>query len=216
MLLTGGALLWLLMRAFAAGCTALTGVEAISNGIPAFKQPESKNAATTLTFMAFIMAILILGSGFLAYKLNAHPAAEETLLSAIAGIHSVVGSLTTSFKLGPAAYWSWLRIHRSPTFLAWPVLLAADRFFRANSQAAATAWSFPMALSFLRCWPASYLHFSKATNKQCSRSSFGSFYLLHAVAGWDGGSLAPFAPGGMKQSERSKKKQKSIARSQQT
>ena len=47
MVFTVGALLWLLMRAFAAGCTALTGVEAISNGTPAFKQPESKNAATT-------------------------------------------------------------------------------------------------------------------------------------------------------------------------
>src|SRR4029079_3074591 len=82
--LTGGALLWLLMRAFAAGCTALTGVEAISNGIPAFKQPESKNAASTLTVMALIMTILIIGSGFLAYKLNAHPPGpEETLLSAM-------------------------------------------------------------------------------------------------------------------------------------
>ncbi|MCA1632614.1 MAG: APC family permease [Acidobacteria bacterium] len=75
--LTGGALLWLLMRAFAAGCTALTGVEAISNGIPAFKKPESKNAATTLTWMAFIMTALILGTGFLAYKLNAHPTGAE-------------------------------------------------------------------------------------------------------------------------------------------
>src|SRR4029079_392983 len=83
--LTGGALLWLLMRAFAAGCTALTGVEAISNGIPAFKQPESKNASTTLTVMAVIMVVLILGSGSLAYKLNAHPIGpEETLVSAMA------------------------------------------------------------------------------------------------------------------------------------
>src|SRR4029077_14643158 len=83
--LTSSALLWLLMRAFAAGCTALTGVEAISNGIPAFKQPESKNAATTLTVMAVVMTIMIIGSGFLAYKLNAHPpGTEETLLSAMA------------------------------------------------------------------------------------------------------------------------------------
>src|SRR5207249_4240241 len=43
--------IFLLLRAFAAGCTALTGVEAISNGVPAFKQPESKNAATTLIWM---------------------------------------------------------------------------------------------------------------------------------------------------------------------
>ena len=79
--LTGFALIWLLMRAFAAGCTALTGVEAISNGIPAFKKPESKNAAGTLTWMAVIMTVLILGTGFLAYKINAHPLPDETLVS---------------------------------------------------------------------------------------------------------------------------------------
>jgi hypothetical protein len=89
--LTSGALLWLLMRAFAAGCTALTGVEAISNGIPAFKQPESKNAATTLTVMALIMVVLILGSAFLAYTLNAHPTPDDTLVSAI-GRRTVLGS----------------------------------------------------------------------------------------------------------------------------
>jgi len=61
-LLTKGALLWLLLRAFAAGCTALTGVEAISNGIPAFKTPESNNAAATLIWMAVIMTPLILGT----------------------------------------------------------------------------------------------------------------------------------------------------------
>ena len=47
--IAGGALTWLVLRAFAAGCTALTGVEAISNGVPAFKRPESHNASATLT-----------------------------------------------------------------------------------------------------------------------------------------------------------------------
>ncbi len=79
--LTGFAVIWLLMRAFAAGCTALTGVEAISNGIPAFKSPESKNAAKTLTWMAAIMVVLVLGTGYLAYKINAHPSPDETLVS---------------------------------------------------------------------------------------------------------------------------------------
>ncbi len=79
--LTGFAMIWLLMRAFAAGCTALTGVEAISNGIPAFKSPESKNAAKTLTWMAAIMVVLVLGTGYLAYKINAHPSPDETLVS---------------------------------------------------------------------------------------------------------------------------------------
>lgn len=127
--LAGGALLWLLMRAFAAGCTALTGVEAISNGIPAFQKPESKNAANTLTIMAVIMAVLILGSGFLAFKLNAHPIGpEETLISAIArhtfgiGIPYFVIQAATAAILVLAANTSFADFPRLAS------LLAADRF----------------------------------------------------------------------------------------
>ena len=126
--LTSGALLWLLMRAFAAGCTALTGVEAISNGIPAFKQPESKNAATTLTFMGLIMTVMILGSGFLAYKVNAHPAPNETLVSAIArytfggGVAYYILQAATAMILVLAANTSFADFPRLAS------LLAADRF----------------------------------------------------------------------------------------
>lgn len=127
--LTGAALLWLLMRAFAAGCTALTGVEAISNGIQAFKQPESKNAATTLTFMAVVMAILILGSGLLAYKLNAHPiGAEETLVSAMAR-HIFGGGIP--YYVLQAATAAILVLAANTAFADFPrlaSLLAADRF----------------------------------------------------------------------------------------
>ena len=54
--------LFLLLHAFATGCTALTGIEAISNGVPAFKSPESDNAGKTLIVMAIIMGVLFLGS----------------------------------------------------------------------------------------------------------------------------------------------------------
>jgi len=126
--MTTGALLWLLMRAFAAGCTALTGVEAISNGIPAFKPPESKNAATTLTVMAVIMAALILGSGFLAYKLNAHPVPNETLLSAMG--RYAFGSGVAYYIL-QAATAAILILAANTSFADFPrlaSLLAADRF----------------------------------------------------------------------------------------
>lgn len=127
--LTGGALLWLLMRAFAAGCTALTGVEAISNGIPAFKQPESKNAATTLTIMAVVMATLIVGSGFLAYNLNAHPIGpEETLVSAMAR-HIFGGGIP--YYVLQAATAAILVLAANTAFADFPrlaSLLAADRF----------------------------------------------------------------------------------------
>jgi amino acid transporter len=56
---------YVMLRAFAAGCTALTGIEAVSDGVPAFKPPESKNAAKTLGIMAVILSIIFMGLGFL-------------------------------------------------------------------------------------------------------------------------------------------------------
>lgn len=63
---TSGLTLFLILRAFAAGCTALTGVEAISNGIPAFEPPESKNAGQTLIAMVVLLVTMFLGITFLA------------------------------------------------------------------------------------------------------------------------------------------------------
>ncbi len=65
--------LFLLLHAFASGCTALTGVEAISNGVPAFREPASKNAATTMLWMASILGSVFLGLSFLATHINALP-----------------------------------------------------------------------------------------------------------------------------------------------
>jgi amino acid transporter len=63
------AALFLVLRAFAAGCTALTGVEAVSNGVPAFKHPESHNAALTLRSMTVLLVVMFLGIGLLARTL---------------------------------------------------------------------------------------------------------------------------------------------------
>jgi amino acid transporter len=65
--------LFLLLHTFAAGTTALTGVEAIADGVPAFRKPEARNAQRTLVAMALIMAFLFLGVTFLAIKLGARP-----------------------------------------------------------------------------------------------------------------------------------------------
>ncbi|MHB8637225.1 MAG: APC family permease [Fimbriimonadaceae bacterium] len=62
-------MVYLVLRAFAAGCTALTGVEAVSNGVPAFKPPESKNAATTLRWMTVLLVVMFVGIGLLARTL---------------------------------------------------------------------------------------------------------------------------------------------------
>ncbi len=65
--------LYLILHAFASGCTALTGVEAISNGVPAFKEPSSKNAATTMLWMAGILGTMFLGLSYLAMQIHALP-----------------------------------------------------------------------------------------------------------------------------------------------
>ncbi len=82
--ITEGLTLFLLLRAFSSGCTALTGVEVISNGVTVFKRPESKNAATTMAGMATILAILFLGITMLAYHFGVLPKEDETVVSQIA------------------------------------------------------------------------------------------------------------------------------------
>ena len=73
---SGLALAFLALRAFSSGCTALTGVEAISNGVPAFQKPKSKNAATTLLLMGVIAAVMFIGVTVLAMASKVHVAED--------------------------------------------------------------------------------------------------------------------------------------------
>jgi amino acid transporter len=83
--------IFLILRAFASGCAALTGTEAISDGVPAFKPPEWKNARATLTWMAVILGVLFMGISYLATHLSIIPTYDETesVLSMVA--HAVYG-----------------------------------------------------------------------------------------------------------------------------
>lgn len=76
--------LFLILHAFASGTTALTGVEAISNGITAFKEPRSRNAGITLIWMSCILGVLFLGITFLALRIGAVPSEAETVISQLA------------------------------------------------------------------------------------------------------------------------------------
>jgi amino acid transporter len=75
---------FLILHAFASGTTALTGVEAISNGITAFKEPRSRNAGVTLVWMSVILGSLFLGISFLAHEIGAIPSEGETVISQFA------------------------------------------------------------------------------------------------------------------------------------
>jgi hypothetical protein len=82
--------LFLVLRAFASGSTAMSGIEAISNGIPAFQPPEAKNAGKTLAVMAILMGTLFVGSLGLTQYFAVIAGPQETILSALA--HRLVGS----------------------------------------------------------------------------------------------------------------------------
>src|SRR5258707_5957456 len=78
--------IFLILKSFAAGCSAMTGVEAISNGVPAFKKPETRNAVITLTWMAVILGTLFTGITLLAtsYHIEANAAGNPTVIGQIA------------------------------------------------------------------------------------------------------------------------------------
>jgi amino acid transporter len=82
--------LFLLLRGFSSGAVALTGVEAISNGVPAFRRPESHNAATTLAWMATILGSLFFGVSVLAHHLHPYPSKTQTVFSQLG--HQVFGN----------------------------------------------------------------------------------------------------------------------------
>jgi amino acid transporter len=79
--LTGFMVTWLILRAFAAGCTALTGIEAISDGVKSFEPPEAVNAAKTMVVMGVMAMSLFIGISFLATHLNLVPVESESILS---------------------------------------------------------------------------------------------------------------------------------------
>ena len=126
---TGAVTIFVLLRAFASGSAALTGVESISNGVTAFKRPQSKNAAETLAIMGAIAITLFLGVSWLAVKMHARPSETTSVLSQIAhgvfptgGFYYVVQGFTLAVLILAAnsSYQGFPRL---------AALLARDRFF---------------------------------------------------------------------------------------
>ena len=112
------------LHAFSAGCTALTGIEAISNGVPAFQPPEARNAGRTLIVMAMLMAILFMGSIGLTQFLSVMAGPQETILSALtrrllgSGLPYLVVQSSTMLILTVAANTSFSGFPRLAAFLA--------------------------------------------------------------------------------------------------
>ncbi|KXF53260.1 MULTISPECIES: APC family permease [Rhodococcus] len=141
--LYGIAFAFLIARAFSSGCAALTGVEAISNGVPAFQKPKSRNAATTLLLLGSIAIVLLMGIIILAQKIGivyAHSPAEQ-LIGAPAGYHqktliaqiaeTVFGGFPIGFYFIAIVTALILVLAANTAFNGFPVLgsiLAQDRY----------------------------------------------------------------------------------------
>ena len=122
--------LFLLLGAFSNGCAALTGIEAISNGVQAFKKPEARNAATTLVWMAALLTVMFLGTSVMAYLYHVHPKQSETVISQFARI-MFTGSLGWFYYVVQAATAAILVLAANTAFADFPrlsSLLARDRF----------------------------------------------------------------------------------------
>ncbi|MEV6579809.1 APC family permease [Streptomyces sp. NPDC051582] len=133
---TGLGLVLLAMRAFASGCTALTGVEAISNGVPAFQKPKSRNAANTLAAMGALSVTMFLGITILAMVYEVHVAADPTEL----GLPPGTPMSTALAQIGRATFGSWhFLFYLLQAVTAGVLILAANTAFN----------GFPMLASIL-------------------------------------------------------------------
>ena len=129
-------------RAFASGCTALTGVEAISNGVPAFEQPKSKNAATTLTVLGTLAVSMFLGVTYLAIHTQIHVTENNAQLEGFKGktqptVIAQIGEAVFGSNTSPLFYFVQLVtalilvLAANTAFNGFPVLasiLAQDRY----------------------------------------------------------------------------------------
>lgn len=148
----GFAFTFLILRAFAEGCVAMTGTEAISNGVGAFKSPNSRNAATTLGWMAAILAVFFLSTSYLARHYGVMPSAAETVTSQL-GRHIFGGGAL--YYLLQYATFALLVLAANTAFADFPRLssiLAGDGFMPRQFAARGDRLAFSngiIALAFL-------------------------------------------------------------------
>src|SRR5713101_5349014 len=151
--------IFLVLKSFAAGCSAMTGVEAISNGVPAFKKPEARNARITLTWMAVILGTLFIGITLLAtsYGVEANAASNPTVIGQIA-YKVFTGPLFFMYPVFQIATLLILTLAANTSYSDFPrlaSLLARDKFlphqfaFRGDRLAFSTGIVFLALLAIL-------------------------------------------------------------------
>lgn len=129
----GGVSLWLLMRAFASGCTAMTGVEAVSNGVPAFAQPAARGAQRTLTVIVIVLGLLLAGIAYLArvYGVGAMRQDEPEYQSVISQLTAAIVGHSWAYYVTLGSVLTVLALSANTSFADLPRLcrlLAEDDF----------------------------------------------------------------------------------------
>ena len=161
---TGLLLVAVLLRAFASGCTALTGVEAVSNGVPNFQRPKARNAASTLAVMGGLTIVMFVGITALALISDVHVAhdasqligapdgyTQRTVIAQIGGaVFGMDSSGSTRSRASRLRSWSWPRTRPSTASPCWRPSWPTTTSCRASSLAAAIGWCSPTASSSCR------------------------------------------------------------------
>jgi len=174
---TEGIGLFLVLRAFTSGCTALTGVEAISNGIPAFKKPESKNAATTLIVMVILLATMFMGISFLAHRYGITPRDNDSVISQIA--EHVFGGRNAAYFIIQLATTLILVLAANTSYADFPRLgsiLARDGFLPKQFQFRGDRLAFTIGIVVLTVFSAAlYVIFGGQTDRLIPLYAVGVF-----------------------------------------
>jgi amino acid transporter len=130
---TAGVTAWLLVRAFANGCTAMTGVEAVSNGVPIFRDPSQRGAARTLTIIIGVLVVLLVGIAFVAraFGIGATPPGQRGYESVLSQVTGAVVGRGWAYGVTLASVVAVLALSANTSFADFPRLcrlLAQDRF----------------------------------------------------------------------------------------
>ena len=146
--------LWLLMRAFAAGCTAMTGVEAVSNGVGAFKEPVVANAHRTLTIICATLGLLLAGIAWIAraYGLGAMDQTEPGYQSLLSQLTGAIAGRGVIYYVAMSSLLAVLALSANTSFVGFPrlcKLVAQDGFLPRSFAVADRRLVFSVGVGFL-------------------------------------------------------------------
>ena len=149
---------WILLRSFASGCTAMTGVEAVSNGVPLFKKPEVPRAQWTLTIIAAVLAAFLLAISYLspAYKIHAMNEEQPGYQTIYSQLVAAVAGRGVFYYIAIASIFTILTFSAQTSFAdfprvcgCWPKIDSCRR----SSPNAGGGWCFQATSSLWRSWP---------------------------------------------------------------